>query len=272
MTHPNNPYGSQYPQDRSDARGVRGSLQGFLQHPLISDVAQAMTPPVQQPQDSAGNTGTVANAANAAVHMQPAPVSQPSPANDAQHNVLASDADRTDAINTLGAHFAEGRLRVHDYDERTARAIEAVTIADLNALFVDLPALSPDMSHTPEGMYSAREIEQFARQGKRVRAGFMAISILLMFAIVIAMGPQSTIIGPMSILLPAFTFVLLYLFRVGPDSWHRPSQAQLDRQRIKKMKMQQEIQRQNRRAVRREMTSDLTENALRFANKKLRKF
>ena len=51
----------------------------------------------------------------------------------------AADADRTAAAGRLLAEFEAGRLDLLEYDDRLARAYRAVTFADLDALFTDLP-------------------------------------------------------------------------------------------------------------------------------------
>ncbi|MRH90610.1 DUF1707 domain-containing protein [Nocardia sp. SYP-A9097] len=48
-------------------------------------------------------------------------------------------AEREQAAEALGKHFAAGRLEVDEYDERVARAYAAKTADDLSVLFTDLP-------------------------------------------------------------------------------------------------------------------------------------
>jgi hypothetical protein len=50
-----------------------------------------------------------------------------------------SDAERQAAAESLGAAFRDGRLDPVEYDERIGRAYTAVTYADLDRLFTDLP-------------------------------------------------------------------------------------------------------------------------------------
>jgi hypothetical protein len=50
-----------------------------------------------------------------------------------------ADADRQVAAGRLLAEFESGRLDLLEYDDRLARAYRAVTYADLDALFSDLP-------------------------------------------------------------------------------------------------------------------------------------
>ncbi len=55
----------------------------------------------------------------------------------------ASNKDRQAVVDRLQAAFVEGRLQLHEYDERVAQAYQAVTYADLAGLFADLPSDSP---------------------------------------------------------------------------------------------------------------------------------
>jgi len=58
-------------------------------------------------------------------------------------DLRASDADRERAAELLRSHAGEGRLTVEELDERTERALAAVTQGELDALFADLPPLHP---------------------------------------------------------------------------------------------------------------------------------
>jgi hypothetical protein len=51
----------------------------------------------------------------------------------------ASDADRDLAIAELSEHFQTGRLTQDEFDDRSARALQARTGRELSALFTDLP-------------------------------------------------------------------------------------------------------------------------------------
>ena len=63
-----------------------------------------------------------------------------------------SDAERQGAAYSLGTAFQDGRLDLVEYDTRVARAYSAVTYADLDQLFTDLPrpvALAPPPPQFP---------------------------------------------------------------------------------------------------------------------------
>jgi hypothetical protein len=54
-----------------------------------------------------------------------------------------SDADRGAAAGRLQAAQGEGRLTAIEYDDRLGRLYQAMTYADLDALFADLPPVLP---------------------------------------------------------------------------------------------------------------------------------
>jgi hypothetical protein len=55
-------------------------------------------------------------------------------------DIRASDADRDRAVAELSEHFQAGRLTQDEFDERSGRALQARTGADLAGLFTDLPS------------------------------------------------------------------------------------------------------------------------------------
>ncbi|NES30716.1 DUF1707 domain-containing protein [Micromonospora terminaliae] len=55
----------------------------------------------------------------------------------------AADADREATAERLRAALEEGRLNLHEYDERLGRAYGAKTYADLDAVVADLPGPAP---------------------------------------------------------------------------------------------------------------------------------
>jgi len=61
----------------------------------------------------------------------------------ATSQLRASNKDRQAVVDRLQNAFVEGRLQLHEYDERVALAYQALTYADLTALFADLPADNP---------------------------------------------------------------------------------------------------------------------------------
>lgn len=66
---------------------------------------------------------------------------------DQRDDMRASDADRQSVADQLRKALDEGRLDLHEYDERLGRAYAAKTYADLGSLLTDLPGtVSPDRS------------------------------------------------------------------------------------------------------------------------------
>src|SRR6516164_4112404 len=59
--------------------------------------------------------------------------------NSPADSLRVSDADRDRAIAELSEHFQAGRLSTEELEDRTGRALQARTAADLAALFTDLP-------------------------------------------------------------------------------------------------------------------------------------
>ncbi len=88
-----------------------------------------------------------------------------------------SDAERQVAAERLRGALAEGRLDFLEYDHRLAKAFEAVTYADLDTLFSDLP-VSAKASSAPA--VAARPTPPaVARPVPAVRTGFAGLPLAL---------------------------------------------------------------------------------------------
>ena len=61
-------------------------------------------------------------------------------------SLRVSDADRDRAIAELSEHYQAGRLTTEELEDRTGRALQARTTADLAALFTDLPRRQTPMT------------------------------------------------------------------------------------------------------------------------------
>ena len=69
-------------------------------------------------------------------------------------HIRVSDAERQGAAQRIGAAWAEGRLDDAEYDRRLAQCFAAVTYADLDQLFTDLPGprpVAPPPQYGPPG-------------------------------------------------------------------------------------------------------------------------
>jgi hypothetical protein len=61
------------------------------------------------------------------------------------------EAERAEAQRALQSHLNAGRLQIAEFVERFAGAADAVTAAEIAALFADLPAPHPKLPGTPLG-------------------------------------------------------------------------------------------------------------------------
>lgn len=87
-----------------------------------------------------------------------------------------SDAERQAAAERLRGALAEGRLDFTEYDDRLAKAFQAVTYADLDALFTDLPATARPRSAPAVGTPS---LPAAAGAVPAVRTGFAGLPLAL---------------------------------------------------------------------------------------------
>ncbi|MBZ8176585.1 DUF1707 domain-containing protein [Corynebacterium sp. 3HC-13] len=174
-----------------------------------------------------------------------------------------SDQDRAEAMEALGIAFQEGRLNVEEYDQRCQEVTTAVNSADLAELFIDIPRKTISTSGTPQRMYSSQEIDQLRHSGSRTKLG-----IVLTTAIVAGVAAIITdsALSPLFFAIPALVFVALYFLHLGPESWHMPSRRQLDRERLRQLKMEEKRQALEQRATRRQAQRELSTNAMNWAS------
>jgi Domain of unknown function (DUF1707) len=96
-------------------------------------------------------------------------VARPGGQNDPVH-MRAADADRQKIADQLKAALDEGRLSLHEYDERVAQAYAARTYADLLGLVTDLPA--PGVSAAE---VAARRAAEFRREANKLPMALMVL-------------------------------------------------------------------------------------------------
>jgi hypothetical protein len=72
-------------------------------------------------------------------------VSTPSNPGSDPSNIRIGDAERNLAMDALGEHLTSGRIDLDEFGTRSAQVSQARTVADLRALFVDLPAPHPSL-------------------------------------------------------------------------------------------------------------------------------
>lgn len=102
--------------------------------------------------DSRANSGAWATwAVTSAIHAAATRPGGPAPAKNA--DVRASDKERSEAMDLLGSHFAEGRLDQSELDERLQVAASAKTRGELAGLLSDLPAAERPPAPAPAPVY-----------------------------------------------------------------------------------------------------------------------
>ena len=186
---------------------------------------------------------------------------QPNPA------VRISDQERSDAMSALGSHFAQGRLELVEYEDRVAAATCARSRQELDQLFHDLPPLSAGAQLMP--YYSAAEVEKAHRDGAKPKLGIFLLSVLGGLAGCIVTSEISGILSTLCLFIPAVVFVLLYVMKVGPDHWHAPSNAELERRRLAAIKAEQKFHREQHKIARRQKTQAIQQSLLGYAQNKL---
>ncbi|MBO0853785.1 MAG: DUF1707 domain-containing protein [Nocardia sp.] len=91
-------------------------------------------------------------------------------------DVRIGTAEREQALARLSDHFAEGRLSVGEFDERSATIAAAVTRADLAPVFVDLPATVPQQ---PPPERSEAPAAPPARRGNEIAGVVTGLAVLI---------------------------------------------------------------------------------------------
>lgn len=195
------------------------------------------------------------------------------------NDVRLSDEERSAAMSALGRAFAEGRLTIDEYDKRCQCVGKSQRRTELAPLFADLPQ-TVHQRHNEEPLYSAREIAEAYQSGRRTKAGIASLTTIATLAgvplLVGLIHPGFTVLLA---LIPAI-FILLYMMKVGPKSWHVPSPRKLERERLRQARMAYAIQSAEQRASlearqaelraqRQQLAGQLTNDALGFAKQSL---
>ena len=201
--------------------------------------------------------------------------------NPSNQDYRIGDAERQKAMDDLGKHFAAGRLDITEYDNRLTNVAEATMRSDLIPIFSDLPAITdantpvtiPHAAGLPdEATFTSSEIEESYRSGKRIRLGITLLAFLPFFATF----HLETLNGITFIAFLA-TFIMLYILKLGPKSWHQPSPRALARQRQRQIAQAQAMQVQamelanaqqmaQQRLVRQQRQAEITNAALEVTN------
>jgi hypothetical protein len=108
-------------------------------------------------------------------------------------SLRAADRDRDQVAESLREHYAQGRLTMEEYDERTTAAVSAKTMGDLRALTADLPGLSAP-ADPPERAWTPKQMRWIAVGG--------VVAAVLVLALV-------TVFGRMVFAVPSWLFILI---------------------------------------------------------------
>ncbi|OFT67510.1 hypothetical protein HMPREF3145_11120 [Corynebacterium sp. HMSC05C01] len=200
-------------------------------------------------------------------------------------NFRIGDQERMDAMDILGRALGEGRLDMAEFDNRCQAVAEAQTQQDLQPILGDLPTgrgrgVVDKQVSDDAVLYSQAEIMQARRSGRRTRAGVFWLGTIGSIGLVSIFGAAgSPALSGLSILLIPTLFILLYVMKVGPDSWYTPSLRQLEQQRRQEIKRRQlEIeaaqvhQQALMRAQRKDQINQMTNDALNIAQDTVNRF
>ncbi|AZA10572.1 DUF1707 SHOCT-like domain-containing protein [Corynebacterium gerontici] len=186
------------------------------------------------------------------------------------------DEERRQAMEELGTHYAEGRLTFAEYDERLDQITAATMRSELLQMFDDLPQRKAQI--VPAQAYTAEEVDKAWRSGRNIRGGIMGLTTVGTLAVLSA----SPAAAPLFFLIPAM-FILLYVMKIGPASWHMPSQKQLERERMREVmaaqrqqimaiESQAAAQRAEQRAQRKMRREEMNTAATEIASDVLKRF
>ena len=200
-------------------------------------------------------------------------------------NFRIGDQERMDAMDILGRALGEGRLDMAEFDNRCQAVAEAQTQQDLQPILGDLPTgrgggVVDKQVSDDAVLYSQAEIMQARRSGRRTRAGVFWLGTIGTIGLVSIFGAAgSSALSGLSILLIPTLFILLYVMKVGPDSWYTPSLRQLEQQRRRDIRARQlEIeaaqvhQQALMRAQRKDQINQMTNDALNIAQDTVNRF
>ena len=188
-----------------------------------------------------------------------------------------SDAERTDAVNDLAQALGEGRLTMDEFEERTDAVMQATTRRELADVFMDIPT----KASSELKIYSQGEVARAYQSTRKPRLATALVGSLgLFFGSIASFAALSGVTAALTgtgllFLIPAL-WIMLYMAKVGPESWHQPSPRQIERQRMRELKAAGAEERAQMRALeqaqwaeRRRQASEITGDAMNLAKRKL---
>lgn len=188
-----------------------------------------------------------------------------------------SDAERTDAVNDLAQALGEGRLTMDEFEDRTDAVMQATTRRELAEVFMDIPT----KASSELKIYSQGEVARAYQSTRKPRLATALVGSLGLFFGAIASfaalsGVTAALTGTGLLFLIPALWIMLYVAKVGPESWHRPSPRQIERQRMRELKAAGAEERAQMRALeqaqwaeRRRQASEITGDAMNLAKRKL---
>ena len=92
-------------------------------------------------------------------------------------DIRVSDAERDQAVAELSKHFESGRLTQEEFEDRSGRAFQARTGAELRALFTDLP--QDPVPGPPPGSELWHPVPGYARHPSRMPVARVVIACVV---------------------------------------------------------------------------------------------
>lgn len=181
-------------------------------------------------------------------------------------NIRLSDAEREAAMSQLGRAMSEGRLTIEEYDSRCRDIAAAQTRSDFDGLFADLPGnFTVEPGREIEPVYGASEIESARRSAARPKAGVLGLATIAAITGTAVSAPAIGGLSALFLLVVPVVFILLYVMKIGPASWHTPSKAELERRRLRELRSAERLRSAELRAQRKERQHELTSEAMNMA-------
>ncbi|MDY5840814.1 MAG: DUF1707 domain-containing protein [Corynebacterium camporealensis] len=194
--------------------------------------------------------------------------------------IRLSDAERNDAINDLARAVGEGRLSMDEFEERSDDIMRAQTKADLVPVFRDIPTQQTNEVK----LYSQGDIERARQAGRKPRlttalVGTLGLGFGGTAVLATATGVGMVLGGLALFTLIPILWIMLYVAKVGPDSWHTPSVRQIERAQQREIRALTAAQRAEQKAIeqqmwaeRRQQAGEITGQALDMAKRKFDKW
>jgi hypothetical protein len=130
-----------------------------------------------------------------------------------QSGLRIGTAERESATTALGEHLAAGRLDVDEYGDRVGSAHAARTFAELDALFIDLPAPHPKPVDVEPTFAAAGRPPFGERRGGYPR--WMPASVGVRVAILLIVLAAAPIWLPILVLVGVLYFVVVPMLVQG---------------------------------------------------------